>query len=144
MSFHGKGVVVDAKRVAAMSQHMTIEQISERFGIQLGDIEDMLAEAGLRGNGKWVLECQKTGRNWRCFSERGCYLKAQMLGLTDYNFGRDTGGTSKFPAPLIEKGSIDAQIAEMRGRGMSFAKIGMRIGISAPAVLMRVRKMEAK
>ena len=144
MTFPMRQPILDAKRVAAMTQHMTVEQISERFNVQIGDLEDMLAEAGLRGSGKWVLEDQKTGRHWRCFTEKGCYLKAQMLGLTDYNFGRAAGPTPAMTAPVIEPGDINSRIAELHGRGLTLAKIGLQVGMSAPAVLRRLKKMEGR
>lgn len=36
----------------------------------------------------WVLLDYRTGRRWRKRTERSCYLHAQILGLTDYTFGR--------------------------------------------------------
>lgn len=65
-----------------MRGHMTDEQIAAKFGL---DVEGVLSIAGVKGGGAWVLRDNRTGRTWHKYTERGCYLMAQLLGLTDYD-----------------------------------------------------------
>ena len=130
--------IVEPGRIAVMIENMTVAQIADRLGISEADVEGMLDQAGKRGGGSWELRCQKTGRWWRCHTERACYRKAQMLGLTDYDFGQ-----APAPAPQvkIETGDVNARIADFLGRGWSLARIGREVGMSGVAVHKRVKKM---
>lgn len=87
MTFIFTPAVVDPKHIVQMAENMTITQIAARLGITEADVEDHLERSGRAGQGNWLLRCQKTGRWWRCHTERACYRKAQMMGLTDYDFG---------------------------------------------------------
>lgn len=139
MTHHYGQPIIEAGRIAKMAEHMTVAQIAKRLNISETDVEDYLDQAGRKGQGKWLLECTKTGRHWRCHSERGCYLKAQMLGLTDYTFG--VPAVEALPKPVILPGDINARIAELVGRGWSMARIGVEVNLSAPAVHKRLKKM---
>lgn len=129
--------IVEPKRIAQMAENMTVAQISARLGITEADVEDMLDRAGKAGQGQWELRCQKTGRFWRCHTERACYRKAQMMGLVDYDFGL----TEASPVVKMQPGEISARIAELVRRGWSMARIGREVGLSAQAVHKRLKKM---
>ena len=139
MTHHYGQPVVEPLRIAVMAENMTLPQIAARLGITEADVEDYLDQAGKKGQGKWELRCNKTGRFWRCHTERACYRKAQMVGLVDYDFAL----VETAPVPKMESGDIDARIAELTGRGWSMSRIGMEVGISAPAVHKRLKKMRA-
>lgn len=129
--------IVEPHRIAQMAENMTVAQIAARLGITDADVEDMLDQAGKKGQGQWELRCNKTGRYWFCHSDRACYRKAQMMGLVDYDFALRAAG----PVLAMEPGDINARIAELLGRGWSFERIGREVGMSGPAVHKRVKKM---
>lgn len=129
--------IVEPRRIAQMAEHMTVAQIASRLGITDADVEDMLDQAGKKGQGQWELRCNRTGRFWFCHSERACYRRAQMVGLVDYDFAR----REAIPAPAMQSGDIDARIADFLGRGWSLARIGREVGMSGSAVHKRVQKM---
>lgn len=87
MTFPFVTAIVEPKRIAQMAENMTLEQIAERLKITVADVEDQLDLSGRKEQGKWLLRCHKTGREWWCHTERACYRKAQMVGLVDYDFG---------------------------------------------------------
>ena len=76
----------DMERVKTLIETMEPEEIAEKLGISVGAVFQVLNRSGVRQ--RWLLVCDKTGRFWPCWSERACYLRAQILGLTDYRFGR--------------------------------------------------------
>lgn len=132
--------IVEPKRIAQMAENMTVAQISARLGITEADVEDMLDRAGKAGQGQWELRCHKTGRFWRCHTERACYRKAMMVGLVDYDFAR----VGDAPAPAILSGDVDARIADLLGRGWSLSRIGQEVGMSKVAVHKRAKKMRGQ
>jgi hypothetical protein len=132
--------IIEPHRIAKMAEHMTVAQIAARLSITEDAVEDNLDKAGKSGQGAWELRCHKTGRHWRCHTERACYRKAQMLGLVDYDFGL----TDAPVAVPMEAGDIDTRIAEMRGRGRSLSRIALEVDMSATAVWKRLKKMGAK
>lgn len=81
-----KPVRIDAARVLEMLGTMEPDEIAAHMEVPLEDVTAIIARS--KASQRWVLECQKTGRHWPCWSERACYLRAQIMGLTDYNFGR--------------------------------------------------------
>lgn len=141
MTFSFAPTIADPRRIAQMAENMTVAQIAARLGLPEADVEDHLDAAGRKGQGNWLLTCHKTGRYWRCHSERACYRKAMMVGLVDYDF-ENKGAPPVSPQML--SGDIDARIAELMGRGWSQARIGQEVGISAPAVNKRLQKMRGR
>lgn len=77
---------IDRGRVSTLIETLEPEEIAELMGVTTSAIHAILGQTGARA--KWMLVCQKTGRYWMCWSERACYFRAQLFGLTDYTFGR--------------------------------------------------------
>jgi len=71
-------------QIRNMAQTMDIDEIADNVGLPATEIAQIVGNR----SAKWLLSDLKTGRWWHCYSERACYRKAQMIGLTDYDFGR--------------------------------------------------------
>lgn len=74
-----------ANRIRSLAQTHEIEEIASIAGVSIHQVTEVLGNI----RGSWVLICTKTGRHWTRQTERGCYLMAQIMGLTDYTFGRE-------------------------------------------------------
>ena len=71
-------------RILSLSDTMELEEIAAVAGVSIHKVQEVLGDQ----RGTFILICQKTGRHWKRQTERGCYMLAQVLGLTDYTFGR--------------------------------------------------------
>ena len=71
-------------QIRNMAQDMDIDDIADQIGLPATEIARIVGNRTSR----WLLEDLKTGRFWQCYSERACYRRAMLEGLTDYNFGR--------------------------------------------------------
>jgi len=68
----------------ARDYDMDAEDIAAKLDIDVAIIKPLMPR---RAKG-WILRDNKTGREWTHHSERRAYTAAQILGLTDYIWGR--------------------------------------------------------
>lgn len=74
-------------RVASMSEHMNVAQIAASLRIDEEEVHTMLARAGRNRAPSFAAVCRRTDRRVTAYSERGAFLKAQLAGFAEYDFG---------------------------------------------------------
>ena len=78
---------ITARRVAQMLVHSTPAQIAGILNITEEEVLAMLAKAGRTAPPRFAAVCRRTGRTITAHSERGAFLKAQIAGFAEYDFG---------------------------------------------------------
>ena len=81
-SFNPSEISVD--RIASMLLHMEPEEVAADLNRPWKELRAMLVAAGKLPNSRWAAQNRKTGQIIQGFSERGVYLKAQLLGWVDW------------------------------------------------------------
>lgn len=72
------------KKVLEMAQTMSEFEVADLCRIPVGDVLAILSTAGKRR--VWAARCNRTGRVVTSISERGAYLKVQIVGFADWSF----------------------------------------------------------
>lgn len=75
---------VSRSRILTLLDDHDAPEVAQILGLNLKDVLAVARSAPK----PWLLRCNKTDREWRHRTERLCYRWAQILGLTDYDFGR--------------------------------------------------------
>ena len=78
-----------ATRIRALALTMDEFTIADRLCLNVDVVTSVIVPSG---NGrKWCARCNRTGRRVVSASERGAYLKAQIMGFADWSFVRADG-----------------------------------------------------
>lgn len=77
-----KPQIVSPGRVSSMLLHMTVEDVADRLGLTVAEIQQIAPHSAR----KIIVRCNDTGQMWRATSWRGAYLRAQLSGLTDWEW----------------------------------------------------------
>lgn len=78
---------VTAGRIRNMLTTRSIDRVAADLRLDTAEIEAVASSGTVI-----VLRCNDTGREWRAGGWRGAYRRACMLGLTDWDWWRDTRG----------------------------------------------------
>lgn len=81
-----KPAIVTADRILSMLQAMEPDDVAAELGMKWSDVEAILDRAGALPSSRWAGMCLKTGRIICSYTERGVYLRAQILGWTEWCF----------------------------------------------------------
>jgi len=77
---------ISTDRVISMLNHMDPQEIASDLGVDWKTLRAMLVKDGKLPKTKWAGVNNRTGAVVRGFNERGVYLRAQILGWTDWAF----------------------------------------------------------
>lgn len=82
-----------AAMAARMARHgATIDSIMAKAGVAEDEAAEAIAAAGRTTPATLTIVCHRSGRTWSARSARGAYLRAQILGLTDWGLYGATEG----------------------------------------------------
>lgn len=89
MAVHRRGIQTEnpgamERRIRDLAEHYEPQDIAEMTGAPIGQVLMLIGQR----KGKWELVNNKTGKAIQKATERGCYLAAQIMGLTDYDIRR--------------------------------------------------------
>lgn len=75
--------IIPPGKVIAMAETMAPAEVARATGIDLEEVMTILGAAG-RSKPKLAIRNRSTGQVVRGYTERGLYLKAQILGWVDW------------------------------------------------------------